>query len=79
MDEIFDFAPEEGDTIVLKRNEKTPRKLTFDKIEINHKGDVRVNLGASNWKNIVNLKRGSFTFKVEQKGSRAYLRFGGKF
>ncbi len=79
MDEIIDFSPDEGDTLVLQWDHKTTKNLTKTNVKLDYKGNLQVDAGSGNWKKIVNIKRGNLTFRIEQKGAKAYLRFSSSF
>ena len=78
-DEIFDFTPEEGDMLVIQWSKPIKRKLTSKNVKLDYKGNIKVKVDGKNWKNIVGLKLGNLTFRIEQKAAKAYLKFSSKF
>ena len=93
IDEVLDFSPEEGDTVIIdfssqpslltttgKTNQlRIPRKISYANIEVNRRGDIKVKLANNSWKSVVRLKRSDLDFSLSQKGNKAYLRFSQKF
>ena len=78
-DEIFDFNPEDGDTLVFQWKDSTKKKLTSNNVKLDSKGNVKVKLGGKNWNSIVGIKRGNLVFKIEEKGAKAILKFSSSF
>ncbi|MDJ0881621.1 MAG: hypothetical protein QNJ56_08225 [Gammaproteobacteria bacterium] len=79
MDEIIDFSPDEGDTLVLQWSKKTTKNLTENNVKLDYKGNIKVDVGSGHWKKIVDIKRSNLTFRIEQKGAKAYLKFSNSF
>ncbi len=79
-DEIDDFRPEEGDTLLL-RFEYDPqsdfkfKELTIKNVEIDYDGDVTMQLLNEDQFDVVKLKRSDLTLKVDDLGDDVRLIF----
>ena len=78
-DEILDFNPEEGDTIVLWHRADTTSSITINNVKVTLEGELQVSLDGKRWRSIANLHRPNLTFKIQNKGNRATLRFETRF
>ena len=80
-DEILDFRPEEGDTIVLKvdRNKKSvvvlPDRIKVNNFQMKSNGDLRVRFSGKKWNNLVNINRSNLEIDVKDEGHQVVLKF----
>ena len=79
MDQIVDFSPEQGDTVVIDWHQISTRHLTSTDIKLDHKGRVKVKLGNGKWVNVVALKRVDVNMRFNLEGTKAYLKFSNRF
>ena len=83
-DEILDFMPEEGDTIVLKfdRSKKSvvvlPDRIKVNNFQIKSNGDLRVKFSGKKWNKLVNINRSNLEIKVRDEGQKVVLSFAKK-
>lgn len=79
-DEVIDFSPEEGDTLLLRfaynPQDEFPRKRpTIRNIKIDYDGDVTMSLINEDQFDIVKLRRSDLTLKVDDLGEDIRLIF----
>jgi hypothetical protein len=79
VDQVLDFSPEQGDTLILEQTRSQLSKLTTNDIKLNSKGELQVRLHDKRWRSIVQLHQPRLTFKIQQSGGRAILRFRTRF
>jgi hypothetical protein len=79
-DEVLDFRPEEGDTLLLRFKEtpldEFPRKRpTIKNIEINYDGDITMSLIGEDQFDVVKLRRSDLKLEVDDLGGDIRLIF----
>ncbi len=79
IDQIVDFSPEQGDTLVIQWDKASSGPLTSTDVKLDRKGNIRVNVGNANWVNILQLKRADVDMRFNLEGTKAYLKFSNKF
>ncbi len=79
IDQIVDFSPEQGDTLVIQWDKASSLPLTSTDVRLDRKGNVRVKMGNTNWVNILQLKRADMKLRFNLEGTKAYLSFSNKF
>lgn len=84
-DEVMDFKPEEGDTIVLKvdRSKNSvvvlPDRIKVNNFQVKKNGDLRVKFSGRKWANLVNINHSNLVVNVKDEGHKVVLKFGKKF
>jgi hypothetical protein len=80
-DEILDFNPEEGDTIVLKvdRSKNSvvvlPGRIKVNNFQMKSNGDLRAKFGGKTWNKLVNINRSDLVVNVKDDGHKVVLKF----
>ena len=79
-DEVEDFRPEEGDTLLLRfkydpQSDFEFKDLTIRNVEIDYDGDVTMQLLNEDQFEVVKLKRSDLTLKVDDLGGDVRLIF----
>jgi len=78
-DQIFDFRPEEGDTVVLRYLNVSDRKLGAKNIYLNSRGELRMNIADATGGGLVNLYRSDLNFEYEADDREVTLKFKRNF
>jgi hypothetical protein len=79
-DEVVDFRPEEGDTLLLRfqyspQSDFKVKRPTIKNIEIDYDGDVTIQLFNEDQFDVVKLRRSDLTLKVDDLGDDIRLIF----
>jgi triacylglycerol lipase len=80
LDTVMDFNPEEGDSVLFnidasRSKLNIPKQLGSKNIKIDSKGNVKILLINNKSRNVINLKKSKFYFKVEDQGKYVRLVF----
>jgi len=78
-DKIFDFRPEEGDTVVLRYVNVSERRAGMQNIYVNSRGEVKMELSDKEGGGLVNVFRSDMDVTYEVDDRELRLRFKKKF
>ena len=78
-DRVYDFYPEQGDTLILRFPELSQSARNTNSLTVTRKGMVKIRLLDQKDLDVVNLYRNDLTFEMKGVGKELTLKFYTKF